>query len=182
MNTIILFDKRFRIVVLNVLLIITLGMTGTIHAQKTSKKNRLYKTWVKKTDSKTRLVGILYQVEDNKLQISNSFEQKAYDLNQFDYQDVYAHEIEKIKLRRKGNIGRGALTGIVSGFVTGALIVGSAEELPLLGGILLGMAGGIVGAVLGSLQIRIPINGSQQNFNANKVRLQGYSFQDKSRE
>jgi len=111
-----------RVIVLNVLVIITLGMAGTVHAQETTKKIRLYKSWVKKTDSKTRLVGILYQVEDNKLRISHSFNQEIYDLNQFHYQDVYAHEINEVKLRRKGGIGRGVLIGFVSGFATGALI------------------------------------------------------------
>jgi len=39
-------------------------LVGHANAQEKAKKNRMYKTWVKKTDSKSRLVGVLYQVED----------------------------------------------------------------------------------------------------------------------
>jgi len=97
------------------LLIFILGIAGTVYAQKTSPKNRLYKTWIRKTNSKARLVGTLYQVEDNKLLISSSFEPDDYDLGQLDYQDVYAYEIEYLKLRRTGSIGRGVAIGILSG-------------------------------------------------------------------
>lgn len=117
-------DYHFRIVVFNVLLIITFGMSGAVYAQEKHKKKRLYKAWVKKTNRKTRLVGTLYQVEDNKLVIASRFKLNHYNLNQFDYQDVYAHEIEKIKLRRKGELGRGVLIGVVSGLLTGAIVLG----------------------------------------------------------
>jgi len=191
-------NNRFRILVFNMLLIFILGIAGTVYAQKTSPKNRLYKTWIKKTNSKTRLVGVLYQVEDGKLQISE---------NNFDHQVIYAHEIDKIKLRRQGSIGRGVMIGILSGFATGVLIglmsgndppcarpprnsgfggaLGyavcssfrmSAAEKALGAGVSLGLVGGIVGAVVGSLQIKIPINGSSEKFKANKIRLKGYSY------
>jgi len=169
-------------ILLHVLFIIFLF--HQLNAQETATKNRKYKTWVKKTDSKSRLVGVLYQVEDTKLLISNSFEHEVYDLNQFEYQDVYAYEIEKIKLRRKGSIGRGILIGVASGFVTGAIIGfvngdepchptcfigGSAEDL--------GLIGGVVGAVVGSLKISIPINGSESKFRYNLPGLKSYAYQ-----
>jgi len=38
------------------------------------------------------------------------------------------------------------------------------------------MAGSVVGAVVGSLKIKIPINGSSEKFKANKLRLKGYAY------
>ena len=101
MNAIVnLLGYHFRIVIFNMLLMITLGMAGAVHAQENHKKHP-YKAWVKKTNGKSRLVGALYQVADNKLVIANDFKFNNYNLNQFDYQDVYAHEIESRIQRKK---------------------------------------------------------------------------------
>ena len=107
-------------ILIHVLFIIFLVMHA--NAQEKATKKHMYKAWVKKTDRSSRLIGALYEVQDTKLLISNSLKLKDYDLNQFEYQDVYAHEIEKIKLRRKGKVGRGILMGAAFGLVTGAII------------------------------------------------------------
>ncbi len=175
-------------------------LVGQVNAQETATKNRKYKTWIKKTD-KTRLIGRLYDVEDTKLGISNSFKAES---SQFNYIDVYAYEIEKIKVRRKGQVALGALIGLAAGFTIGAitgfmegdtppdppcqgwgcyngvidLVPESADGKALLYGSLYGLLGAGIGAIVGgAIKIKIPINGSESKFRANLPRLKSYAYQ-----
>jgi len=208
------------------------------NAQEKATKKHMYKAWVKKTDRSSRLIGALYEVQDTKLLISNSFKAES---SQFNYIDVYAYEIEKIKVRRKGQVALGALIGLAVGFTTfigladgddppctpPPTFVSSATVFAGYGGISRfidsggldgygggadvvrniymqkqnylydlcetsrqtngekalqygftgGLAAGIVGALLGSLKIKIPINGSESKYRANLPRLKKYAYQ-----
>ena len=166
-------------IIIHVLFIIFLVKHA--NAQETATKNRKYTTWIKKTD-KTRLIGRLYDVEDTKLRISNSFKAES---SQFEYQDVYAHEIEKIKLRKEDQKKLGILIGLVTGFTIGYLtgkrggdfFFGEAEK-QVVSGILAGGFGAGMGAIVGgAIKIKIPINGSESKFRANLPGLKKYAYQ-----
>ena len=145
------------------------------NAQETATKNRKYKTWIKKTD-KTRLIGRLYDVEDTKLRISNSFKAES---SQFNYIDIYAHEIEKIKLKRKGQVALGALIGLATGFTIGYFTAKYNSIEPYLAvGFLIGLPSAGIGAIMGgAIKIKIPINGSESKYRANLPRLKKYAYQ-----
>lgn len=171
----------------------------TLLAQQSTKKPSIYKAWAGNIDRK--VVGALYEVTDSSLKISNSMNLAHYETGEFKYVDVYARDIETIKLRRKGRIGRGILIGAISGFFTGAIIgliagdddceseVGlasffchafatTAEQKALSTGAFLGVTGGLVGAVVGSIKIKIPINGTPDNFASNRKRLMRLSINE----
>jgi len=61
--------------------------------------------------------------------------------------------------------------------VTPPALLGAQLKRMHFGGIGLGMLGGIVGAVLGSLKIKIPINGSLSKYRTNLPRLKKYAYQ-----
>lgn len=84
------------------------------------------------------------------------------------------------------------MIGTLSGFVVGGaigLISGAdppdsffrftAGENAILNGILLAFVGADIGGVIGSFKVKIPINGSINNYNRNKNRLRGYSVNKK---
>jgi len=187
--------KSFPILVMSFSVICFTQTTSL--AQQSTIKPSIYKAWTSNIDRK--LVGALYEVTDTGLKISNSMDFDNYATGDFQYVDIYARDIETIKLRKKGKIGRGILIGALSGFATGALIglisgdddceseVGlasafchifatTAEQKAISNGVFLGVTGGLIGAVVGSIKIKIPINGAPEKFKANRDRLTGLSL------
>ena len=137
----------------------------------------MYRTWVRKTD-KTKVSGVLYDVEDNKLLISDSFEPKAYDLQLFYLKEVYPHEIEKINVRSKGKVGRGFLFGFLTGATIGLVSREQAFVTQGTKAIVYGAGLGLIGAGFSTISISIPINGNVDQYKANQVRLKHYSYRN----
>ena len=152
----------------------------------------LYKITVKKSD-KSKFSGLLWSVEENKITVIESYDIQDYQLQQIPIIEVYAHEIEKLKLRKKGGIGRGVGNGASIGFATGALLglisgsdscdpnkiclfETSAEDKALGGGIFFGLVGGAVGAIINAIPKSVTINSSMDQFKSNQTRLKGYSY------
>ncbi len=182
-------------------------LVASINAQQKTSKKRMYYTTVVKSD-KTRLHGLLYQVEDTKVQLIpvplnfKLIKAEPYNPDQFNYQDVYAYEIEQIKLKRRGKLAKSTLIGLAVGFTTGFIIgMADGDEPPdppcqgwcfsltpdftpetaegkgALYGTGLGLLGAAVGAIVGSMKLKIPINGSVDQFKANQPRLKKYAYQ-----
>ena len=88
----------------------------------------------------------------------------------------------------KNNVVRVALAGAVTGLVAGGLIglisgddppglfSFSAEEKALLFGLGMAAGGAGIGALEGLVKIKIPINGSMENFKRNKSKLKKYAI------
>lgn len=118
---------------------------------------------------------------------------------------INARSIDVVKLSKKGAVGQGILIGAISGLVVGGLIdliyystwknqepgkasnfgdglVKEVKRRPgyfaiqasLIGIACIGTGIG-VGAAVGSVKITIPVNGSQEQFNRNKLLLKKYS-------
>lgn len=88
--------------------------------------------------------------------------------------------IETIKIRKKHNINKGALIGMATGFVAGAvigtfLVFDNAVAGLWVGSWGLGL-GAAVGAAIGSVKISIPIHGDQAKFNEKRKKLMTYAF------
>jgi hypothetical protein len=152
----------------------------------------LYKVTVKKSDQ-SKFSGLLWSVEENKITVIKSYDIEDYQLQQIPKAEVYADEIDKLILRKKGGIGRGVGNGATIGFATGVLLglisgddscdpnkiclfESSAEEKAVAGGVFFGLVGGTVGGIINAVPKSITINSSIDQFKSNQNRLKSYSY------
>lgn len=146
------------------------------------KKIKLYNTWVFKTD-KSKVKGILYSADLEGITLT-----KDTRFKEVDFVTIKVSEITKIKFNRKGQLGRSALIGVLSGAAIGALVGYSQgdDEGKLFGmdkeskavayGLGFGILGGGVGLIMGTAKKQININGNQREYDSNLGTIQSYSF------
>jgi hypothetical protein len=104
-------------------------------------------------------------------------------------------DIELVRIRRKGSVGRGALIGLGAGAATGALAgFASGDDPPSTGffslqftagekagalAILFGLPGAALGAILGTTSLKFPVNGTKEGLikmrQAMQEKLKAYS-------
>ncbi|MBC2837810.1 hypothetical protein [Robiginitalea sp. SC105] len=166
--------KLFRI-----LSILTFILTLTsINAQKA----KPYKAWVK-TITGTKVKGILYSADQSGLLL--------VDKNLMDtIASLEITNIDVLKVRKKGNIGRGAWIGAASGALMGAvlgyaegdappdcwLFCQTAEEKALMVGIVLTVPGTGIGALIGTGRKKYLIGGAADSYLPILPELQGYAL------
>jgi len=167
-----------------------------LSAQEKEQKIKIYKTWVSFNNVPFNVKGVLYEVKDSSILVSNSLLVREYTSGRFKSADLHINTIEKIRIRKKNKVGKAALIGGISGFVIGA-IIGYAEgddppcstgywgggcesytagQKALINGASFAIVGGGIGALVGLIKIKIPINGNIENFNNSKNRLKEYSI------
>jgi hypothetical protein len=160
-------------------------MCENISAQEISiRKPRLYDSWTTFRDHSARLKGLLYEIKDSTVIYADTKDRLDIQAGRFRQTEIPASNIDFLKVRRAGSIKRGAQIG---GSILGIsfLIIGIAEkesfgefasliipEMTILGA---AFGAGIGGAV-GSFKDIIQIQGSLDNFNSNRSRLQQYSY------
>ena len=157
---------------LSFLSILILGFTlSTATAQKV----KTYKIWVALVDQE-EVKGTLYSVSKGELVILGE------DLNQV---KITPETIETIKLRKQGNVGKGAWIGAVGGAVVGG-VAGLASgddgfitgEAMAAGGVILGAPpGALIGILIGSSKEKYTINGVRETYNSLLPKLQSYAPQ-----
>ncbi len=146
--------------------------------------------WVE-LSNKTKVTGVLYDVTDssiwviNNLQGANSISKKDFLNQKYGKEEYMAKDIIKIKLRKGNKVGsvagKGALIGAGVMVITGWFLGGGNNDgiftVFLLGGTgAFGLvAGGIVGAIIGSNKVKLPLNGSIENYNQNIYLLKQYA-------
>ena len=152
---------------------------------------KTYITWIFLKDPPWKIKGCLYRVEDASLALlPRAILMQGYDSDQ-EFTMIKATQIDMVKIRRKGSIGKGVAIGALSGFAAGVilgLIEGddqpsgswdvinyTAEAKAIMYGTTFLIPGAIIGAVVGSIKIKIPIKGNTDTFNKNKQRLKKYS-------
>jgi hypothetical protein len=90
------------------------------------------------------------------------------------------NQIYKLKIRRKGNAGRGIIIGALAGAATGAMIgYASAgdgswfkgSELAKTGGVVLGLTGALIGAIIGSAYKTFIVKNNKEKFDEFKRQL-----------
>ncbi|TRZ75218.1 MAG: hypothetical protein D4R97_02905 [Bacteroidetes bacterium] len=163
------------------------------------------KPWGMPTEKGRVTQGVLFEVKDSSLLISDKYKQKNYDPEKITISKVDARSIDVVKFRKKGSAGMGILIGAISGLVVGGamdLIIYSSwknkEINSLENGLkyffvdtpqfIAGIAGSIgilgagigIGGAIGSATIKIPIKGSQKLFDKNKSLLNDYSIKQNS--
>lgn len=147
--------------------------------EKTKQKNKIYETWISLDNKPNTLKGVLYEINDSSIFVSNSKLKKDYSTGNFKVSEIYYNRIDVMKTRRKYSIEKGTLIGEVAGL---AILIAatsgegfSPRELAFIGLPFAAIGAGI-GALAGSIKVIIPINNSFENFNKNKNKLQKYSY------
>ncbi|MCK4407749.1 MAG: hypothetical protein KAV44_08750 [Bacteroidales bacterium] len=194
-NEILNLIKRYNKV--PVIALIVLCCLNSLNAQDTFQKIKIYRTWVSLNSEPFKIKGVLYEVKDSSILVSRSVVIQDYSTDSFEIAKLNINNIETIKTRRKNSIGKGVLIGAVSGLVVGVLIglidgddppcpSGSwiclrytAGQKALMAGVPLAVSGAGIGALIGSIKVKIPINGNINNYNRNKNKLRKYTIKEK---
>ena len=154
------------------------------------KRFRIYKIWVSLNNDPKILNGVLYKIKDSSILVSNSIIKEDYTTGRFELSKINYQNIDIVKIRVKNSVGIGILKGAVAGFAIGALIgilsgddnpdeiyfASTAERKAVVDGIILSLIGGNIGAMVGNIKVKIPINGDMGNFNRNRIRLNKYTI------
>lgn len=167
------------------------GHVHFLYAQDMIKRKRISPTSVTLlSDSLKDIRGALYQIKDSSILVSDTRRFEDYRKGNYNVSEIDFNNIQMIKTISKTRTRNGLLIGTASGFVIGGLIglliegdtyswiAGSqtAAQNALQNGIVCIPFGAIIGATFGSIQIRIPINGSMDNFNRSMEKLNRYSI------
>jgi hypothetical protein len=149
---------------------------------------RIYIAWISLNNDPIPFKGVLYEINDSSIMVSNSKLRENYYTGRFEVSKFNVNNIDIVKTRMKNNVVRVAIIGAATGFIAGGLIglisgddpTGffsfSAEEKALLFGGSMAAGGAAIGALDGLVQIKIPINGSMENFKRNKSKLKRYTI------
>jgi hypothetical protein len=128
------------------------------------------------------MIGALFLLKDSSILVSNSLVKEDYTNGNYEVAELYIDDINLISSERLGGpvsgTFLGAAVGFSAGFLTGfAIGVTQGDGFFSPGGAALMMGamgtgiGAITGALVGSIKIKIPINGSMENYNRNKKKL-----------
>jgi len=153
--------------------------------------NKFYHTWIIPEKGYKGKSGVLYEIKDSAVLVSNSPWIENYRNGNFDVARIDIRKIDEIRVRRQG-AGYAVLVGGITGAVVGVII--SAAYMDHLektmnpigfafGGFFQGILPFIVSTGVGigvgiavSPKRKIQINGSQDTFNRNKINLNKYAL------
>ena len=167
------------------LAVIFIFLVGSSAAQQdTIWKKKLYKTWLKLNKERVEQKGVLYEIQDSSVLLSDAKHNADYLDGKYKVSKVDVSSIENIRIRRVRRVENASLIGFLTGFVAGGLTAAiiaaststnAAGAIVMLGAWTAGL-GAAVGAVIGSVKISIPINGSQAMFDKNRKKLRTYAI------
>ena len=193
-----MFNSKIKIMKkMKLSVIILLCSLNFLFAQEPNKKFKEYKVWASKIDNSKVIKGILLEANDASLRIIGKKNSEII---------VNVKDIHKIKIRRKGKGGKGAAIGAATGVATGLVIGFSSGDdpdktvdgfFPYLGSytyivegttagekaaswaVGLGIAGTVVGALVGSKKEVFLINGDISKYQMYFDEIQTYSMNRK---
>lgn len=161
---------------------------------------RIYELKAVMLNGQKPVMGYLAELQDSTIWISPEIYVRSSA-----YWKLPAADIESLKFRRKGSVGRGLLIGGLSGLAAGAIIglasgsddkdecnyvtiAGSpvcfsrinpglsASEKAVVYGLGTGTVGMLVGVIIGASRITIPLNGNVRTYRNQKERLRKYQI------
>ena len=144
--------------------------------------NRIYKARISLTGEQQKMKGGLFKINDSSIMVSNSLRRRDYYYGKFRVEKVDVPRIDIIEINVDRNIweGIGGL-GLVAGVVTGLFYDSGRYFLDFTTlGLVLGGGLGIFIDLTFPIKIKIPINGSQEQFDLNKNKLGSYSIKYKT--
>lgn len=155
------------------------------------RKARTYISWISLNNISQKKRGCLYQVNDSSLALIPGTILKQGYYEDWEYELYKGDQINKIKIRRKGSILKGALFGALAGLTAGAIlgivegddepsstwdiINYTAGQKAIMYGAFFIIPGAAIGAALGSIKINIPINSSMETYHQKRKKLRKYS-------
>jgi hypothetical protein len=172
-------------------------------AQKSEKKTKVYKSWIFLYEDPYMLSGYLWNLGDSMISLVDKPAMDRYDP---ELMIVNIGDINEIQSRRMKSGSRGFWYGAGIGFLIGgvwglasgddipttsthSLFGGltysstkngqSAEQKALSRGVGCALAGGVLGAIFGSVKITIPIKKSYKRYEASRESLQHYCISNK---
>ena len=176
---------------LKIIVLFVLCSTNILEAQNTAIDPITYKTWVSVQSYPFKTTGILYQVNDSSILVSNSYVLKNYSFEKFKTEQINISNIESIFVRNSNREILAPLIGFGIGFGFGAMlgyssgdtqctslfcIAPTAKQKATISGAFLGTVGCLIGLSVGLMKIEIPINGKMDNYNKYKNTLREYSI------
>ena len=172
--------------ILSILTILT-GITyQTAFCQSTKKvvKKQPYKVWVKPMDQSKTIKGYLGNVNDSSIVVLQHYTRGN--------QTIPAQRIRLIQLRKKGRVGKGTLIGALIGGTFGAAIYSTQSDVTLgnnsnftiwtkgqqifFGSVFFGTTGAVLGSLISSFKINVPIGGKQSTYETQQKMLEKYQL------
>jgi hypothetical protein len=168
----------------------------SLQAQKDSLVlNKFYRTWIVPEQGRKTISGVLYEIGDSSVLVSNSPRRQDYYNTNFFVNELDVKNIKEIKVRRQGK-GFAILAGAISGMVVGGFISSAySEHLEstmnpwafAFGGFIQGMLPFFISTGIGigvgaavSTKTKIPIWGDQDRFDMKRAKLNGYALKGNS--
>lgn len=139
-------------------------------AKKGKSKKKKYKASITLINQTEKIKGFLYKVNDSSVVVSSSSELLTEEFTASLNNAIDIANIKKIKLRKKGNVGKGYIIGTSIGIALGVVAgvsVADGDGFPILASAgMLGIVGSVVGTGIGSISgtKRYTIEGSQETF------------------
>lgn len=168
-----------RSLIITSIIVLSFQIAG--FSQTDFKEDKKYKIWISLNKDPFKLKGFLYKLNDSSIILSKTFISKEDSAKGSDLFEININHIEKIKIRRKGSIGRGATIGGISGLVFGSIIMltqtghdDSFDPIRKFSFFALPLAtlGSGIGVLFGSFKAKIQINGNINTFNSHRENLQ----------
>ena len=171
--------NSFRTLVI-LIMVIYLSPIGLFSQSKDQIKTNNYKAWVTSMH-KYVMPCYLYSIEDSLMGF--------YTIEKNKTMNFKIKDISTVKFRKEGNITKWCLYGALTGFIAGT-IIGFTGEGGLAGrdfhtafkdGMTIyvpyfTLYSAVIGGLIASVKIEIPIYGSQDNYNAQKAKLEKYKY------
>jgi hypothetical protein len=165
---------------------------SSVKAQDTLKMHKIYRSVVYLNEKQSIIKGVFYDFDDSAILVSQSLVFKGRSAYMSDIAELNITNISRIEFRKNGSIGRGFLFGALSGLALGGFLgymdgdsppsqmffSQTAEQKAVFFGIPLGIIGALIGGQIGTIKVKIPINGSIKTFKDNQDRLKKYSFRN----
>jgi hypothetical protein len=178
--------------------LIIFGFHNSVEAQShLPLETRPLKTEITLYSDSDNMIGALFLLKDSSILVSSSLVALDYNIANYEVAELYIDDINLIRSKRRIGPFKGALLGAIVGVAAGALTARIVDGPPpepepssyLINGWNLGfgegswispyaiyvpagaVGGAIVGAVICSITIKIPINGSMENYNSKKKKL-----------
>jgi hypothetical protein len=177
-ETCIKFMKKIALIVL----LVICDLHSTTAQENSKQKSINFQTWIHLYNQQKPLRGVLYEIKDSSIWISNSMVKADYLTSNFKVSNIEYKNIGYVYLRNRYSVVIGTVIGTAVGIAGAFGIAGSiankdelAGAMLLFGSPFIALGTGI-GALIGSFRIHIPINGSFETFKQNESRLKRYSY------